>query len=353
MFPRIVIDKSKLIFNAKKMLTETQKRNIVLVGVTKLLAGYKEAVEILVDSGIKIIADSRIQNLIKYNSIEAKKMLLRIPMQSEIEDVIQYSNVCLISEIETIKLLNQQAKKKNKIYNVILMIETGDIREGLLDKKMIFDTANEILNNLDYLNLEGIGTNFACFGGTIPTVNKLNNLVELKKELEKTFETKIKTISCGNSSHITIWNEKELEKDLNQIRSGAALLMGIGFNDDNIPFLKQDVFKLQVEIVEVQTKPSVSWGPKGLDAFGKEKILEDKGLRRKAILAIGRQDVGFENLIAFDKNIEILGQSSDHLICDITDSIQELEVGSIIEFQLNYSAVLSCFTSNYVTNHIE
>ncbi|WP_031542062.1 alanine racemase [Mesoplasma photuris] len=343
-FPKLIIDLEKIKNNALIVAEESAKRNYELIGVEKLVAGDLEVAKTLIDAGIKTLADSRIKNLLKLKDLQAKKMLLRIPMLSEIDELVDIVDVCLISEIQTIIEINKKAKK---VIEIILMIETGDIREGLYDKEIIFSTVEKI-KELKNIKLVGLGTNFACFGATVPSVNKMIELVALKNEISKKFDIIMPKISAGSSSHFTIWDDKKLPVEVNQIRVGAAILMGIGLNDEPIDFLQQNIFTLQAEIVEIQNKPSASWGEKGLDAFGREKHFDDIGIRKKAIVALGRQDCPYDEITPVKEHMKILGQSSDHTILDITDYEQELKIGSIIEFKLSYLAVLSLITSEYV-----
>ncbi len=136
--------------------------------------------------------------------------------------------------------------------------------------------------------------------------------------------------------------------EINQLRLGASILMGIGLNDIDIIGLKQNCFKLVVEIIEIMDKPSVPIGEVGLDAFGNKPFFEDLGIRKKAICALGRQDVSLDDIIPFNNNIKILGMSSDHLILDVTDTLNSYSLGDHISFKLSYGGVLSVMTSDYI-----
>ncbi|WP_381415223.1 alanine/ornithine racemase family PLP-dependent enzyme [Spiroplasma endosymbiont of Anurida maritima] len=343
-YPQLSINLELIKSNAISVIKECDKRNMDLVAVEKLVAGDVKVAQTLIDAGIKTIADSRVFNLKKLQNINAKKMLLRIPMMSEIKELVKFVDVCLVSEIEVIKEIDKQTKS---VIEVILMIETGDIREGLWGNKVIFDTVQQILK-LKNIKLTGIGTNFACFGATVPTITKMQEMSVLKKKIEERFGINIPIISAGNSSHISIWDDKKMPKDINQIRCGSAILMGFGLNNEPIPFVKMGTFKLNAEIIELQYKPSASWGKKGLDAFGKEKEFKDIGVRKKVIIALGRQDCPFEELTPLNKDIKILGQSSDHTILDITDCRENYKIGDIISFDLEYLGVLCSITSEFV-----
>ena len=62
-------------------------------------------------------------------------MLIRIPMISEAEDVVRYTDISLNSEIKVAKALSKEAIKMGKIHEIILMVDVGDLREGILMKK--------------------------------------------------------------------------------------------------------------------------------------------------------------------------------------------------------------------------
>ena len=88
-----------------------------------------------------------------------------------------------------------------------------------------------------------------------------------------------------------------------------------------------------------------------MDAFGNKPSFVDRGIRKRMICAIGKQDVNLEGIQPLDKDIIILGGSSDHLLLDVTDSKIEYKVGDKIEFKLNYVGVLTTMTSEYVDKY--
>lgn len=352
-FPMLEINTHKIRENTKIMVNECHKRGIEVAGVSKVFSGNRKIIEALIDGGIDILADSRIENLIRYRNYNIPKMLLRIPMKSQAKMVVKYSDIALVSEIQTIKELDKYAMKENKIYKVILMIDLGDLREGIFFKNEteILDAVEEILE-LNWIEFYGIGTNLSCYGGVIPTNDNLSKLVEIKKKLEKTFNIDIKTISGGNSGTISLFKNNDIPKEINQLRLGASLALGIGLNDEPIEGLHNDTVKLIAEIVEVKKKPSVPVGEIGLDAFGRKPFFEDKGIRKRAICAIGKQDINPEHLSPYDNKITVLGASSDHLILDITESDENYKVGDKVEFKVTYGGLLSLMTSKYVYKKI-
>ena len=77
-------------------------------------------------------------------------------------------------------------------------------------------------------------------------------------------------------------------------------------------------------------------------------MFKDIGIRKRAIVAIGRQDILLEGIRPKDEGVAVLGASSDHLILDITDSFKNFELGGIVELNMNYGALLAAMTSEYV-----
>lgn len=346
-YPKLLIDLKKIKENTCEMVGRCQERGIAVAGVTKMVCGNDIIANTLVSSGVEILADARIENLKKLSKFKIKKMLIRIPMSSQAEDVVRYSDISLVSELSTIKKLSDQAVKQNKIYSVILMVDLGDLREGIFYIDEVFEIVKEI-KMMKGIKLLGMGSNLTCYGGVVPTKENLNRLVEIKSATEERFGMALDIISGGNSGVLSLFEDNYLPEEVNQLRLGASLLLGIGLDDEAIEGLHTDTFKLMAEIIEIKLKPSVPIGKIGLDSFGNKPVFIDRGIRRRAICAIGKQEILPTHLIPRDKGIFILGASSDHLILDITDSSIEYFVDSKIEFNLSYGGCLSVMNSEYV-----
>ena len=117
--------------------------------------------------------------------------------------------------------------------------------------------------------------------------------------------------------------------------------------------MHEDVFTFKAQIIELQKKPSVPIGDAGLNAFGEPVSFEDKGDMMRAIAACGRQDLDMDKIKPLDPKIGIIGQSSDHLIIDVTQSDNKYEVGDVISFSIKYGALLSLSTSEYIYKYLE
>ncbi|MDD2494035.1 MAG: ornithine racemase Orr [Tissierellia bacterium] len=351
MYPRLVIDLNKIQNNLDKTIEMVKdKAGCSLMIVTKGYCADEEVYKLLDASNIDYLADSRVQNLKKYVKSKKEKVLLRLPMGSEADDVVRYADISLNSELSTIKKLDEAARKQEKIHKIVLMIDLGDLREGIFFKNEdeIYFTVEEILK-LNNVKLVGMGVNLTCYGAVIPKRDNLTQLINIAHDIEQKYNLKFEIISGGNSSSLHLIDKNELPEGITNLRVGEAFLLGDetaysqvldGFYDD--------AFVLEAEIIELKEKQSVPIGETGVDAFGNRPVYEDRGIIKRAILAVGKQDVDSDNLHPIDSNIDILGGSSDHLILDVTKSDKEYKVGDVIQFKLAYSSLLRSTTSAYV-----
>lgn len=347
-YPKLEISLEKLKHNTKTLVGMCHECGINVAGVTKAVCGHKDIARAMVAGGIDIIADSRIENLKRLRGIDLPKLLLRLPMISQAGEVVEYADLSLNSEIVTIKALSQAACLRKKIHKVILMFDLGDLREGIIDPSEMYRTMEEALP-LGGIVVAGIGTNLTCYGGVVPTYDNLSRLVELKIAIERRFKINLDIVSGGNSSSIPLVVNKTIPEGINQLRLGETIILGRepGYGR-HIEGTYDDCFKLSTEIIEIKEKPSIPIGEVTVDSFGNKPVFIDKGTRKRAICAVGKQDVLNEQIISQDSDIFILGASSDHLILDITECQTPYRVGDIVSFKLTYSGILSCMTSEYV-----
>ncbi|SHE71858.1 Predicted amino acid racemase [Marinitoga hydrogenitolerans DSM 16785] len=354
MYPVLHIYPDKIKHNAKNLKKLCDKKDVKITGVTKVVSGNLDVAKAMVDAGITSLGDSRIQNIInmKKNDIDAEFMLLRIPMKSELELVVDYVDIVMVSELKTVEWLNDIAKEKNKVQDIIYMVDVGDLREGVWYENAV----DEIICAQKYSNifLKGIGTNLGCFGGVLPSIDNMNILLEIRNEIEEILNRKLEIISGGNTAALPLIENGTLPKGINHFRLGESIICGTDVTNDRIvPGNRQDTVILEAQIIELKEKPSVPMGEIGFDAFGRKPVFEDKGKRLKAILAIGEQDISPDGLIPLDNKIEVLHSSSDHTIVDLTDSDNIYNLGDTIQFKMSYGCLLKAITSKYVEKTIE
>lgn len=349
-YPLVELDLAKFRNNIDQAVERCGKMGIGLAGVIKGFTGIPEGVKEFADAGVDFIASSRleqIQGAIDFG-IKATYMLIRVPMLSEMEEAIRLADISLNSEVETLKALNKEALKQGKTHKVILMIDLGDLREGFWDKKELLEAALMVEKELDGLYLAGVGTNLGCYGSITATPEKMNELIADAEMIEKAIGRKLDIISGGATTSFPMVLNGTMPERINNLRMGEGIILAKDLKDLfrlDMSFMYQDAFTLKAQIIEVKDKPSYPVGELSFDAFGNVGVYEDRGIRKRALLGIGKVDIAYPDMIyPRDKGVEVLGASSDHLILDIEDTERDFKVGDIVEFDLCYATIV------FVTN---
>ncbi len=313
------------------------------MGITKGVCGSPEVAREFVNNGIHLLGDSNITNLKKMHEagIKAEFVLVRTPALSEIELVFSYADISLNTELTVIKSLSDVATSNNSVHKIILMIEMGDLREGIMPANIV-EFIQEVLH-LPGVKIVGIGANFACFGGIKPDEENMKLLSELAIAMEKRFSLSLPYISGGNSANYNWFLTTKNTGQVNNLRLGESILLGREtLNRIAIPGLFTDAFSFISEVIESKIKPSVPYGEITQNSLGQTPHFKERGNIRRGILKVGFQDVLVSGLTP-KLDMEILGSSSDHTVLDAKKV--NLQVGDEVAFSLNYGAVLSVMSS--------
>ena len=347
--PRLEIYPDRIEHNARAIVTLCREHGISVAGVTKVACAHPAVVHALISAGVDMLADSRLENLqaIRAMNVPLPLMLLRIPAQDRISEVVEFSDISLNSSVETIKMLSQASQSLGKIHQVILMVDLGDLREGIWPDGLA-GVIDQVIH-LPGILLVGLGCNLACYGGVIPTKEKMDQLIDLCGDTRKRTGLELSILSGGNSANLPLIVEGTMPSGINNLRIGEAIQLGRNVLDRSPwPGTRQDTYRIVAQVIELERKPSVPIGVRGQDAFGGTPEFIDRGWRKRGICNIGRQDIVVDNLTPEDAGIVVLGGSSDHLILDVEDATNDLRVGSEVSFFPGYAALLAAATSVYV-----
>jgi predicted amino acid racemase len=348
-YPAMYINAGKLEDNARVISGMLQKQGARLVGVAKGTLAHPAVVEAMLDGGAAAIGDSRVENLrrLREQGYPGETVLLRAPSPSRLGEAVQVADVSLSSDPLTARLLGEAAARLGKRHKVVLMVDLGDLREGVLAEEAA-SVAVEMARTAG-IELVGVGTNLACYGGVIPTREKMETLLEVKRAVEVSTGSPLARVSGGNSANMMMLMQGDMPRGITELRIGESILLGTeAIERRPVPGCHQDAFVVAAEIIEVARKPSVPFGRIGQNAFGVVPTFMDRGTRRRAILAIGRQDVDPDSLRPREAGVEIVGASSDHLLCDVEDADKSLAPGRVLTFVPGYSALLRASTSPFV-----
>jgi ornithine racemase len=352
--PRIEIDLSRIEHNTRTLVTLMTRRGIDVTGITKAALGLPAVAEAMVAGGVARLGDSRIANLERMRDagIDVPLMLTRSPTPDECERAVSCAAITLVSELDVAYALSVAARERNLTHQVVVMVELGDLREGVLPDHLV-ELARRI-TLVGHLSLVGIGTNLACRNGVVPSPTQMAILGDLASVVRRELALPLPLISGGNSANLA-WALAEDDRDLpkrheiTDLRLGEAILLGTDpVSGTPIPGLHTDAFALVASVIESLRKPSKPWGERTRTAFGLAAETVDVGTIVQTLMSVGRQDVDPGGLTP-PVGITLLGASSDHLVLRTPG---RLPPGTEIRFGMDYSALLRAMTSPYVAQQV-
>lgn len=352
-----VLNRKKLKDNYQYLDRLFSDRQIEWGVVSKVFCGSRAYLKELIDLGVQQICDSRITNLkiIKSLNPDIETVFIKPPAKRYISSVVKYADASFNTEFETIKMLSDEAVKQDKIHKIIIMIELGELREGVMRSEFIDFYARVF--QLPNIEVAGLGTNLTCMYGVLPSQDKLLQLCLYEQLIEAKFNKVIPYITGGTSVTIPLIPKGLLPRDVNHFRVGETLFLGTDvYNSAPNPEMHQDVFKLYAEIIELREKPMIPDGDLGHNLSGDVLAFDQNSSSAhsyRAIIDIGLLDVEASHIQPGDAALKIVGSSSDMMVIDLGENKTGYQVGSLIEFDLDYMGILRLMSCDYVDKLVE
>jgi predicted amino acid racemase len=344
--PRLEIDLEAVTHNTRTLVSRLMPLGIAVTGITKASLGSPGVAAAMLRGGAGGVGDSRIENLARLSAggIDTTTTLIRSPMVSQAALVVRHADISLNTEAVVIDSLAAAAVSHDSTHGVVVMVELGDLREGVPVGEVL-DLCRHITQTPG-VQLAGLGTNLACQSGVVPDQVKMDELSRLVEKVETGCNRGLSIVSGGNSANLDWALSTADAGHVNDLRLGEAILLGTEpLHRRVVDGLRTDAFTLFAEVIEVKTKPALPWGDLAQGAFGTPPTRHDGELVRQAIVALGRQDTDPDGLTP-PAGITVLGMSSDHLVLDVGD--HGIAVGDEIAFGLGYGALLRAATSPFV-----
>ena len=351
-YPRIDINLTGVLRNFQVVSDLVAGHGSRLTVVTKGLTGYAPLVEALVEAGADSIGEAHLQTLQQYAGLPAEKWMIRPPLISQAAAVVRFADVSLNSELATIKALGRAAVAQGRVHRVVMMVDLGDTREGVRPEDLL--AACQQANRIDGVELLGVGTEFGCLSDVVPSQPAFQELVSLVTEISSGLGRTV-LVSGGSSNVLDLLQAGLLPDAVNHLRIGETILTGRVANFDTpLRGAVLDPFTLSAEIIEVKEKPSQPSGPR---APGHLPVADgpnypDLGIRRRALVAIGKQDVNIRHLTPHDPDVVVLDGSSDIFVADVTDCSQTYKPGDVLTFAMDYYAILPAMISSFVEKRL-
>ncbi len=357
----LIIYKNEIKNNIKKLSSYFEKNNIEWSLVTKVFSGDIEFLNhILTDDvieNINSVGDSRLtslRNLKKVNP-EMRTIYIKPPALVYADEVVKYADISLNTEYKTIEALNTAAVKQNKIHKVIIMIELGELREGVNRESLVNFYAKVF--NLSNIEVIGLGSNLGCMYGVEPTYDKLQQLVLYKELIEAKYKRKLKFVSGGSSITLPLIENNILPKGINHFRIGEAAFFGTSpLDNQKFNQLSTNTFEFRANIIELEEKAVVPDGIISDANIGHTAEYNEEDINSntyKAILDFGMLDVDRKDIYTDDDDIKFVGITSDMTVIDVGDNKlkdgkKKYKVGDTISFKPNYMAVARLLNSKFI-----
>jgi len=352
----ITLDQQKLKDNYHYLNKLFREEGIQWAVVSKLLCGNRLYLEEVINLGIHQLCDSRVSNLraIKKMSPEIETIYIKPPPMRSIPEIVRYADISFNTGLSTIQALSAEAEKQGKVHQVIIMVEMGELREGVMRDDLI--EFYEKVFRLPHINVVGIGTNLSCLYGVLPNHDKLIQLSLYKQLIEAKFNRKIPYVSGGSSVSIPLIFEKILPRGINHFRVGETLFLGTDvYHDTVIEGMHNNVLRLYAEIIELIEKPTVPMGEIGTNVEGHSFSFDAESSGKtacRAILDIGLLDVESNHLFPADPQIKFAGSSSDMIVIDLGENEKNYKTGDLVEFKMDYMGALRIMNSRYIGKQV-
>ena len=353
---RVTVNLEALLHNYRTIQEWMRKHGASWTAVTKVLCGNEDVLQALGAMGMQSVGDSRLSNLRTVKKVldESECWYMRVPGPSVLEQVVRLSSVSLNSEIETITAINDEAGRQERKHHIVIMIELGDLREGILPGsltnfyKSVFD-----LPNIEVL---GIGANLGCLAGVAPNIDQFMQLVLYRELLELKFERRLPLISAGSSAALPLVLDGTAPKDINHFRIGESLFLGTDLiNGGSLPGLRDDVMLLKTEIIELKEKSlTMPVDAPSIAPFSEDQATDGQLAQRgyRALIGVGQLDTDINGLIPLNPDYEIAGASSDITVVNLGSHPDGLKVGDSIEFRMDYAALLRLMNCRYIAKSV-
>ncbi|MGC9314606.1 MAG: alanine racemase [bacterium] len=360
----LIIDTEKIIGNIEKLNDFLGGRGIEWSLVVKVLSGHKPTLEKILShpsiKGVHSICDTRLSNLhtIKDISPDIVTMYIKPPAHDSVTTVVKNADISFNSAYETIEKLSEEAGKLGKTHRVLIMIEMGELREGILRENLVefYKKTFELPN----IHVNGIGTNLGCMYGVEPNYDKLIQLSLYKELLECKFGHEIALISGCSSITLPLVSRGKIPRLTNHFRIGEAAFFGTSpLNNKKFRNLSTTAFEYRANIIELERKETRPEGVISEASVGHTAALGgDSDESYKAILDFGLLDVDVDEIEPINPNVKFIGTSSDMTVYEVgrgsgrAATRKKYKVGGQIRFRPSYMAVARLINTKYVQKKV-
>ena len=352
----IEINKSSIIHNLRFLHNFCNKRKIQLCAVTKCCCSEEEIISLIYDSGINEIADSNQENF-KRLPVGLAGNLRKSVIKTRLTDIQLIPSLPASARPQRVFISDEIMLKAlagispDICPGIMLITEVGDFRDGFYPQQL-----SSICRKYSDLPIIGIAANYACLSGKMPGISDAHLLSQSASEMI-TRDGALPLVSLGgtvayplfNSDGFRVGGHNSDDKCAWELRIGEGIFLGCNpATGINIPGFKPDAFTFFGEILEIREKEYSESENKGYNALGEKGAAFKSGKRLNMVLDFGVLAAPAKTLCPLDISAEIVGQTYDFTVVDITESSQKYKAGQHIGFTPSYGALSHAMLNNYV-----
>jgi predicted amino acid racemase len=281
-------------------------------------------------------------------------MYLKPPATSYVKNVIKYADISLNSDYSTLQALDAEAKQQQKTHRVIIMIEMGELREGVVRENFL-DFYNKVFD-LPHIDIIGLPPPPGCMYGIEPSFDKLIQLCLYTQLIETKFNRKLPLVSGGSSITLPLLGKNKVPDGVNHLRIGEAAFLGTSpLTTKKYKNLSTSAFEFYGNIVELEKKELQPDGVIGEGNVGHAEMKEyttTMNMEYKAILDFGVIDVDVDNIHPKDPYAKFVGTTSDLTVYSLGTNPRHHKSGKPLVFRPDYMAVARLMNSKFIEKQV-
>src|SRR5690606_24677509 len=195
----ITLHKERLKYNYERLNYFFTAKEIQWSVVTKILCGNELFLKEVLELNPQQVCDSRVSNLkeIKKIAPNIETIYIKPTPKRSAASVVKYADISMNTDINTIRMLSNEAQKQNKVHKIIIMIEMGELREGAM-RAAVLSFYDQVFQ-LKHSGVVGSGTSLSCWCGVLPNTDQLIQLTLYTRLVEAKCNRRIPSVSGGSS----------------------------------------------------------------------------------------------------------------------------------------------------------
>lgn len=346
----LTVNLSALRSNLVRVVQFCEARNLDLLLVTKVVQSRGSILSAL-GEGTRRVADVHASN---FEALDPQRHPVRAILRPTFGDattVARLATRVFVSDPRLARVLGEarEALVPGHPLEVILMVETGDLRDGIP-----WDDLPGVVRSLAAvpgLDLRGLGTNLGCLAGAVPDQASLTRMADHLNSVRRQTGHPLPEFSLGGTVFWDVLEKGPIPPEFTELRIGEAVFFGWNTSlGGPVRGLSPSVFRIDLEVLEAWDKQvsAVPEGPVGYNAFGSMTTQSLTGRRKRAVLDGGGNLVPLAALTPLDPGCILVGETHEYTVVDCQDSTRAVEPGGFLRFRPGYEAVARSFLSPFL-----